>query len=52
MAERGKPIPISTRLEIKDRRQTEPIRKVATALGLSKSTVQKYGKQFGTSLLK
>lgn len=43
MAERGKPIPIATRLEIKDRRQSETVRRVAEQLQVSKTTVQKYG---------
>ncbi len=51
MAERGKPIPVSLRMEIKERRTSEPVRSVASSLGISKTTVQKYGKQFGTNSL-
>lgn len=50
MADRGTPIPVSVRLEIKQRRLDEPVRKVADSLGLSKTTVQKYGKN-GTNQL-
>jgi hypothetical protein len=41
MANRGKPIPIATRLEIKQRKD-EPLRKVAKDLRLSVGTVHKY----------
>lgn len=51
MAERGKLIPISVRMEIKERLATEAIRKVADALRLSKTTVYKYGSQNGTKSL-
>lgn len=45
MAQQGKPIPIATRLQIKDRRE-EPLRKVAKDLQVSVNTVRKYkGKQ-------
>jgi hypothetical protein len=43
MADRGKLIPVSVRLEIKQRLLEEPVRKVADSLRLSKTTVQKYG---------
>jgi len=53
MANTGKLLPFSTRMEIRQRRQIpEPIRKIAQSLGLSKTTVQKYsGNNRGTKLL-
>lgn len=51
MADRGKLIPVSLRLEIKQRRLDEPVRKVAESLGISKTTVQKYGNKNGTKPL-
>lgn len=52
MADRGTPIPIAVRMEIKQRRtMRETVRTVAQALGLSKTTVQKYGRENGTKLL-
>ena len=50
MASRGKPIPFSLREQIRQRRQFEPVRKVAQALRISKTTVQKYGRKIGTNL--
>lgn len=49
MAERGKPIPFSMREEIKSRRDESTVREVAKNLGVSKTTVQKYGNKFGTN---
>lgn len=44
MAERGKPLPINTRMEIKQRHASgEPLRRVAESLGISKTTAQKFG---------
>lgn len=52
MADAGKIIPLSVRMEIRERRQQEePIRKIAEDLRLSKTTVQKYGRNRGTNLL-
>lgn len=48
MAERGKPLPFNLREQIKQQRALETVRRVAGALGVSKTTVQKYGKQNGT----
>lgn len=48
MAARGKPLPFSVRNEIKTRRTGETVRRVAAALGVSKTTVQKYAGKFGT----
>ena len=53
MADRGKLLSIATRLEIKERRVSEPVRKVAASLGLSKTTVSKYSREKnGTKPLK
>jgi len=53
MADRGKLLSIATRLEIKERRVSEPVRKVAASLGLSKTTVAKYSREKnGTKPLK
>lgn len=49
MANRGKPLPFALREQIQQRRQCEPVRKVAQALSISKTTVQKYGRKFGTN---
>jgi response regulator of citrate/malate metabolism len=48
MAERGKPLSFATREQIKSRRAESTVRGVAKELKVSKTTVQKYGKQFGT----
>lgn len=42
MANRGRPLPISQRLDIKTLLKNMPIKVVARALGLSKNTVKKY----------
>lgn len=52
MADTGKPLPFPLRVEIKEHRQRETVRQVAERLGLSKTTVQKYGNKRGTNLLK
>ena len=48
MAERapwfGKPLPVQIRLEIRKRRAGSTVREVASDLGVSKTTVQKYGR--------
>lgn len=48
MAERGKPIPIAVRLQIKEQRASSTVRALADALRLSKTTVQKYAGKIGT----
>jgi response regulator of citrate/malate metabolism len=48
MAERGKPIPVELRLKIKEQRTAVTVRTLAAALGVSKTTVQKYGGKNGT----
>lgn len=42
MAERGKPIPVKTRLEIKERKGEESLRATARGLKVSVNTVRKY----------
>lgn len=48
MAERGKPLAFSKREEIKSRRPTEPLRKVAAEIGVAVNTVRKYERKFDT----
>ena len=48
MANRGRPIPFDMKLAIKEKRATETVRKVASELRVSKTTVQKYAGKFGT----
>jgi len=44
MAERGKPLPLPKRMEIKQRHAAgEPLRSIAAALGVSKTTAQQFG---------
>jgi IS30 family transposase len=44
MAERGKPLAFGTRQEIKQRHASgESLRKIAEALGISKTTAQQFG---------
>lgn len=51
MADTGRPLPFLLRLEIRERRKEETVRRIAESLGLSKTTVQKYGNKRGTKLL-
>lgn len=52
MADTRKPLPVATRLEIKERRsQGETVRHIAGSLHVSKTTVVKYQKNRGTRLL-
>jgi response regulator of citrate/malate metabolism len=45
MADRGRPLPFAVREQIKaDRQQGATVRAVADARGVSKTTVQKYGR--------
>lgn len=48
MAERGRPLKFAIREQIKAQRQEATVRQVAREFGLSKTTVQKYGKKNGT----
>jgi response regulator of citrate/malate metabolism len=48
VAERGKPIPVAVRLQIKEQRTNTTVRALADALRLSKTTVQKYAGKIGT----
>jgi DNA invertase Pin-like site-specific DNA recombinase len=44
MAKRGKPLPFEMKQEIKQRHSAgEPLRKIAEALGISKTTAQQFG---------
>ena len=44
MAERGKPLPLGKRMEIKKRHAAgETLRSIATSLGVSKTTAQQFG---------
>lgn len=48
MAQRGSPLPFAIREAIKQLRQQSTVRATAASVGVSKTTVQKYGKQNGT----
>lgn len=44
MAERGKPLPLHSRMEIKQRHaERQTLRQIAASLGISKTTAQKFG---------
>lgn len=44
MADRGKPLPLSTKQEIKERHASgETLRRIAESLEVSKTTAQKFG---------
>lgn len=44
MAERGKPLPLITKQEIRQRHASgEPLRRIAADLEVSKTTAQKFG---------
>ena len=44
MAERGKPLPLLLRMEIKQRHASgEPLRRIAADLNVSKTTAAKFG---------
>lgn len=45
MANRGRPLPFNLREQIKEQRREATVRVTAAMLGVSKTTVQKYGKQ-------
>ena len=42
MAERGKPLPFALKEQIKARTATEPVKRVARELGVSRNTAKKY----------
>jgi hypothetical protein len=44
MAQRGRPLPLAVKQEIRQRHAaSEPLRKIAEALGISKTTAHKFG---------
>lgn len=48
MAETGKPLPFALKQTIREKRPETTVRQLARELGVSKTTVQKYGGNRGT----